>query len=153
MAEVVVARVLHEVFALLIYRIICQMHAQVVKIATDGCNVVLRCKPRQPLIVDVDAKRNHTRDKDIYAQIELQVVDEERFVKIALSHIVLTRLKPFPVPRQEDTFALAAGLGLDNEGLSLPIVELLLERLDVLWEEVRVRKEAKVLWEVFLHGY
>ena len=74
-------------------------------------------------------------------------------MKIALSDVVLTWLKPFPVPRQEDTFALATGLRLYDEGLSLPIVELLLERLDVLWEEVRVRKEAKVLWEVFLHGY
>lgn len=151
MAEVVVSRILHEVLTLLINGIIGQMHAQIVKVAADGCNVILSSKPRQAFVINIDAKWNDASDQHIYAKVELQIVDEKRLMKITLRHVVLARLKPFPVPSQEDSLALTSRLWFNNKSLRLPIVELLFERLYILWEEKSIWKEAKVFWKVLLH--
>ena len=80
MSEIVSARVLHEVLALLVDGVVGQMHAEIVEVASEGRDVVLRREPRQALLVNEDAQRNYTSDQHINAQIELQIVNEERFV-------------------------------------------------------------------------
>ena len=97
--EVVSARVLHEVLALLVDRVVGQMHAEVVEVAAEGRDVVLRREPRQALLVNEDAQRNDTCDQHIYAQIELQIVNEEWFVQVALGDVMLANLHPIVIPR------------------------------------------------------
>ena len=97
--EVVSARVLHEVLALLVDRVVGQMHAEVVEVAAEGRDVVLRREPRQALLVNEDAQRNDTSNQHIYAQIELQIVNEEWFVQVALGDVMLANLHPIVIPR------------------------------------------------------
>ena len=97
--EVVSARVLHKVLALLVDRVVGQMHAEVVEVAAEGRDVVLRREPRQALLVNEDAQRNDTCDQHIYAQIELQIVNEEWFVQVALGDVMLANLHPIVIPR------------------------------------------------------
>ena len=73
-------------------------------------------------------------------------------MEIALSYIVLSGLVPFEVAGEEDTLALTARLGLDNEGLCLSLIELFPEGLDVGRKEPSFWKEVVLLWEVLLHG-
>ena len=93
------AGVLHEVLALLVDRVVGQMHAEVVEVAAEGRDVILRREPRQALLVNEDAQRNDTCDQHIYAQIELQIVNEEWFVQVALGDVMLANLHPIVVPR------------------------------------------------------
>lgn len=99
MTGVVLARVLHEVLALLVDGVVGQMHAEVVEVAAEGRDVVLRREPRQALLVNKDAQRNDTSDQHIYAQIELQIVNEEWFVQVALGDVMLANLHPIVIPR------------------------------------------------------
>ena len=50
-------------------------------------------------------------------------------MQVPLSDIVFPSLQPFIVPGQEDTLALTTSFRLNDEGLSLLIVELNLEIL------------------------
>lgn len=51
-SEIVIrARVLHEILTLLVYRIVGQVHAEVVEIAAKRRNIILRCEPRQAFLV------------------------------------------------------------------------------------------------------
>ena len=125
-------RVLHEILTFLIYSIVGQVHAEVVEIATKRRYIILRREPRQALLVNEDAKRDDTRDQHVDAQVELEIIDEEGLVEVALRHIVLSMLDPLEVPRQEDSFSLATGLWFNYKCLRFAIVKLLLELLYVL---------------------
>ena len=71
MASVVItARILHELVALLIYRIVRQMHAQVIQVASFRRYVVLSGKSGKTFPVYENSERHHGRDKDIDAQVE-----------------------------------------------------------------------------------
>ena len=96
---VVYSRVLHEVLALLIDCVIGQMHAEVVEVAAEGRDVVLRREPRQALLVNKDAQWNDTSDEYVYAQVELQIVNQEWFVEVALCDVMLANLHPIVIPR------------------------------------------------------
>ena len=112
----------------------------------------MRCKPRQTLFIEKDSKRNHRSDQHIDPQVKLQVVKQERLVEIALRYIVLSSLVPIEVAGEEDTLALTARLGLDNESLCLSLIELFPEGFDVGWKEPSFWKEVVLLWKVLLHG-
>ena len=152
MTEVVSARVLHEVLALLVDRVVGQVHAEVVQVAAKGRYVVLCSEPRQTLFIEKDSKRDHRSDQHIDPQVELQVVQQERLVEIALRYIVLASLVPIEVAGEEDTLALTARLGLDNEGLCLSLIELFPEGLDVGRKEPGLREEVVLFRKVPLHG-
>ena len=99
MSSVFITRVLHEVLALLVDRVVGQMHAEVVEVAAEGRDVVLRREPRQALLVNEDAQRNDTSDQHIYAQIELQIVNEKWLVQVTLRNVMLANLHPIVIPR------------------------------------------------------
>ena len=73
-------------------------------------------------------------------------------MEIALCYIVLSSLVPFEVAGEEDTLALTARLGLDNEGLCLSLIELFPEGLDVGRKEPSFWKEVVLFREIPLHG-
>ena len=66
---------------------------------------------------------------------------------------MLPGLEPLPVPSEEDALALATGFRFYDECLCFPIVELLFENLEVLWENKCPWEEAEVFREVLLHRY
>ena len=74
-------------------------------------------------------------------------------MQVSLCYVVLSWLVPVEISSQENSFSLAAGLGLDDECLGLSVVELLLEGLYVSRQEPGLGKEVISLGEVFLHGY
>ena len=74
-------------------------------------------------------------------------------MEVPLRDVVLPRLEPVETPRQENTLALTASLWLDDEGLCLPVIELILEVFHVSLQQPRLRKEIEILREVLLHRY
>ena len=54
-------------------------------------------------------------------------------MKISLSYIVLSDLKPIKVSSKEDTLALATGLWLNDKRFCLFLIELNFEILAILW--------------------
>ena len=61
-------------------------------------------------------------------------------------------LHPVEAPCQEYPLALAAGLGLDDEGFRLFIIELNLEVLGILRQDPGRREEVVLLRALSLHG-
>ena len=98
MSEIVSARVLHEVLALLVDGVVGQMHAEIVEVASEGRDVVLSREPRQALLVNEDAQRNDACDQHIYAQVELQIVNEKWLVQVTLRNVMLANLHPIVIP-------------------------------------------------------
>jgi hypothetical protein len=52
-------------------------------------------------------------------------------VQVPLGYVVLLRVNPVVIPSKENTFTLAAGLGLDNKSFCLANVKLFFKRLEV----------------------
>ena len=91
-------------------------------------------------------------DQDINPQVELQVVQEKWFMKVALGDVVLTGLKPVEISGQEDSFSLTTGLGLNYESLRFPVIELLSKLFDVCRQEPCLREEIVVFRKIVVHG-
>lgn len=122
---------LHKVFTVFVNGVVGEVHEQVTKIATHRWSILLRTKAGQSLLVNEDPQRNYRRDQHVYSQIKLQVVDQERLVQVALGYVVLARLEPVIATGQKDALSLTAGLRLDDKGLCLFVVKLILECFEV----------------------
>ena len=151
--HVILARVFveHKLVTVFVYCIVRQVHAQVVQVAAQRRGILLGCESREPFFVDESPKGCDTGKQHINAEVKFEVVDEVWFVKIALSHVVFPSLKPVKVSSQENAFALAAGFGLDDEGLGFLDVKLRFEIFGVLRQQPGFGEEVVVLWERFLH--
>ena len=67
MAEVISARILHKLVALLIDRVISQVHTQVVQVAALRRHVVLSRKSGKTFLVNEDSQRYHRCDENVDA--------------------------------------------------------------------------------------
>jgi len=72
-------------------------------------------------------------------------------MQIPLGYIMFTNNKPIEVPSQENTFALATGLRLDDKCLCLLVVELNLEVLRVLWEQPCFGEKVEIRGAYLFH--
>ena len=109
------------------------MHEQVVKVASERRHVILRREASETLLINKNSQWYHRRNKNIYAQIELQIIDKEGLVEIALSYVMFACLIPVKIASQKDALTLAARLRLYDKGFGLSVVELLFELLNVAW--------------------
>jgi hypothetical protein len=55
-------------------------------------------------------------------------------VQVTLCYVVLIRLYPLKVSREEYPFSLWTILRLDNESFRLSIIELLFELFQIVWQ-------------------
>jgi hypothetical protein len=67
------------------------------------------------------------------------------------NEVFVSVLHPVEAACQEYPFALAAGLGLDDEGFRLFIIELNLKVLSILRQDPGRREEVILLWALSLH--
>ena len=132
-ADIVIlgAVICFEVFTLFIDSVVGQVHAQVAQVAPNWRHVLLSGKPRQTLLENKHSQRGNSSNQDVNPQVKLQVVNQVRLVHVSLGDIVLTRLHPVEVSRQENSFALTTGFWFDYECLGFSIVKLLLEGFQV----------------------
>ena len=132
-ASVVRATILDEVVRFFVYCIVRKVHEQVVKVAAERSHVILRGEAGQTLLINKNSQWYYRCDKNIYAQVELQIIDKEGLVEIALSYVMFACLIPVKIASQKDALTLAARLRLYDKGFGLSVVELLFELLNVAW--------------------
>ena len=95
-ASFVTARVIvhvfvkNEVLTILLNRIICQVHIEVVEVAALWPHVFLSGKPCQTLLVNKDTEGIYAINQAINAQIEFKTVDQVRFVEVTLRYVLVT---------------------------------------------------------------
>jgi hypothetical protein len=120
--------ILNESICVFVDGIIRQVHTKVVQVAAHWRLVLLCRESCQALLVDEGAKGIETGDQDVDSQVKLQLVDEIRFVKVSLCHIVFSLHYPVvAMSCQKDTFALALGFRLYDKSLGPLIIELFSE--------------------------
>ena len=130
---VIRASILDEVFRLFVYCVVRKVHEQVVKVASERRHVILRREASETLLINKNSQWYHRRNKNIYAQIELQIIDKEGLVEITLSYVMFARLIPVKIASQKDALTLAARFRLYDKSFGLSVVELLFELLNVAW--------------------
>lgn len=145
-------RILLEIRLLLVYGVVGQMHTHVGKVDAVRGLVLLSGKACEALLVKVAPEGRNSGDQHVEPQIELQTVDEERFVEVLLGHVMLSGLHPLEVASEEDSLALARLLWLHNKSFSPLFVELLLEKREVLRQDPSLREKIVFFGHHFLHA-
>lgn len=152
--------VLDEVLALFVNAIVRQVS---VHIGLYAIKVVgLAREAHESLVVDVDLQGIEICNEHIESQVEFQAVDKERVLYVPADdqRFILGDLRD--VVDHEDALPLRAGLGLDDPqilyvvmailDLLLPRGECLLKFRELIWENVGLWQEIKVIFaELLLH--
>ena len=116
-----------EILTFFVDCIVSQVHTEIIEVAAKRWNVFFGCKSGKSFLVQEHSDRNHRRDQEVDTQVELQVIDQVRFVEISLGDVVLASLEPVEIASEEDAFALATCLGLDYKCFGFPHIELFFE--------------------------
>ena len=124
--------VLHKLVVLLVDRVVCQVHIPVVFVELG--RVALRCKPRQALLVAVNAQRLVARDHDIDAQIKFVTVDQQRISDVARDDARFVDIELVEGLDDVDSTATRGVCGLHNPNvaLRLSLPQLLVVRMEVV---------------------
>ena len=124
--------VLHKLVVLLVDRVVRQVHIPVVFVELG--RVALRCKPRQALLVAVNAQRLVARDHDIDAQIKFVTVDQQRISDVARDDARFVDIELVEGLDDVDSTATRGVCGLHNPNvaLRLSLPQLLVVRMEVV---------------------
>lgn len=82
------------------------MHEVVLQILVVRQFVRHCCEPGESFLINVDAQWINTIQQNVYTEIELEAVDEERLSDVALGDLMLMHVYPVDCLREEDTAAL-----------------------------------------------
>jgi len=95
-------------------------------------------------VVDKCPQWIHACHQHVDSQVKLQFIYQVWLVEVSLGNVVLTCLEPFKVSRQENTFTLATGFGLNNEGFCFLIIKLGFKILGILGEKPSFREKVEI---------
>ena len=76
--------VLHETNSVFVDCVVRQVHAQIIQVRGHRALVLHRGEPGQSIFVYVDTKRRDTVDKNVNPEIELEAIDQKRFMHVFL---------------------------------------------------------------------
>jgi len=127
------------------------MHVQVVNIVTFSRFVWLGGEPDQALFKNIDAERVHPCQQHINPQVKLEIVYQERLIKILLCYLMLFGFNLARVFHQEDALTLRHGLRLYDVDVVSFLEEGLPELVEFCWQHVCLREEIVVFRELFSH--
>ena len=143
----------YELHALLVNRIICQVHHHVVEITWPWLLVLFCCKTGETLLRNVCSQGINTSDQNVDAQVEFEPWYEVGLVEVSLSYkVLICILHPVKAACEEDAFPLATRLRLHNKCFCFFVIELQLEIFSVLWEDPGRREKVIIVRALSLHG-
>lgn len=105
----------HKIWAVLIDRVIRQVHAHIIEVGIGWCHVGLSGQPHQSVPIGVDPHGVGAGQKHINPKVELQTIDEEGFMHVALRNIMISWVDAVDGTGEEDPLTLAASLRFDDE--------------------------------------
>mmetsp|Transcript_15957 Transcript_15957/g.29216 ORF Transcript_15957/g.29216 Transcript_15957/m.29216 type:complete len:202 (-) Transcript_15957:307-912(-) len=154
MADIVSLRVVieYEVGVVFVDSIVGEVHAHIPQVSSTRDLVLLSSEPRKAFSMNVNSKRVAASDKHIDPHVELEVVDEERLVKVALSYESLRAVNVIEAACQKDPSSLARSFRLDYESFVFDLAELPCEVYPLAWEQPSLRVEVVVLREQLPHS-
>ena len=130
------------------------MHKQVRDVALLGALIRRGSKSSKSILEQINLQRVNPIEQHIYSEVELQIVNEERLIKIGLSYDTLFRvLDVVQVLQEIDTSSLAVMGWLHDESVGLFLLKLLLKCVHVRWKHVGGWKEIVVLGLVLFHQH
>jgi hypothetical protein len=115
-----------EIVCVPIDGVIGQVHEQTIHIPFHGALIFLSCESGEALSEDEHPKRINPVNEDIDPHVELEPINEKRFMHIPLHDILLASSLVYAliIPGEVDATALAVGHRLHNKCLRLLNVEL-----------------------------
>lgn len=94
-AHVVSIFVENKFVALLVYRIVCEVHTNVFHIFLVGSHVIFSGETGQSISKDINPQRVNARHQHIDSQIKFQAVDQIRSAKVSLDNTFLSGIDLF----------------------------------------------------------
>lgn len=173
---VIVSRLV--LIGVLIERVICQVHINIVHVLASWSFVRISAEPGEGHLVQVDPQRTHTIQKHIDSQIVLQVINEVRPVNILLNDVALLRCRQTVLighgsgtgfllvddllnlidrSCEENSFALALRVRFDDVGnfVLLTVVLIMCEIVPqvghLTWQHPRLGEEIILRRHCFVH--
>ena len=109
---------LYEVFVVLIDRIVGQMHVKIVDVLLGWLDIRLCSKSHEPILEKENTQGIDAIQKHIQPHIKFQPVHQEGIGDVLLCNAIFLIVHLIGIPHQEDAFALAQVLWLNDIGLS-----------------------------------
>ena len=109
------ARILHKILVMLVYRIIRQMHIQIVYVAVIWLFIFFSCHSHKPIFEHENSQRIYAVKQGIDSQIEFLVVNHVRIRNVSLSNDVFVRIHLSWISHKVYSPSLTLRLRLNDE--------------------------------------
>ena len=150
----VLVLVVDKSIRLLLNRVVCKVHKQVLEVALLWSLIFLGCEAGETLLVDIDAQRVNAVDKRVDSEVELQVVNQVGLGHVALGNelIPLTQVNVLKLANQINAAPLTHVHRLDDEGFVLLFCELKLQISHILGQNPSFRVKLVVSFVLLAHA-
>ena len=161
-------RILHKILVMLVYRIVRQMHIQIVNVAVIWLFIFFGRNAHEPIFEHKNSQRIHSIQQRVDSQIEFLVVNHVRIRNVSLRNYMFTRIYLDWISHKVNAPSLTLRLRLDDEGriwvtqLYLLMIVLSTHQFTVLlkltlevvvfdWQNECLREKFEFVRKFFLH--